>query len=159
MHRALRSLISQRPFIRGVAIGTAIGLLTIPLIAQAPDVGADQYVVWDQPAPSVAAANTYRYTIKVDATAARTVTPTCQLSGSTVTCGILNPAPTPGAHSMTSTYAIPLSGGGFTADAPAATCAWNTIGAPTQPQNNFRWLRLVGGVFVAIWHVLSGWWA
>lgn len=124
-----------------------------------PSVAPDQYLVWSQPGPSLAAVRTYRYTIKVDNGAAQVVTPTCQGTASPFDCGILNPGPAAGAHSMTSTYAIPLSGGGFSSESPTATCNWITVSNPTQPQTNFRWMRLVNGVLTALKALASNWWA
>lgn len=118
-------------------------------------------MVWKQPAPNAATAAAYRYTLRLNggaATVAAAGAVKCTDAVGQVDCGVLNPGPTPGAYTLLVSYAIPKPSGGFTADSPTGQCAWTTITPdppnPTEPPSNFRFLKFIGGVFVALWHGL-----
>lgn len=153
---------------KSLLLGLILGLspaIAVQVHAQPASILGSDYVVWNQPAPNAAAAATYRYTFRLNGgtpTIAAAGAVKCNdVAGGKVDCGIVNPGPQPGsANTLLVSYAIPKPSGGFTADSPTGQCAWTTRADdppnPTEPPSNFRFLKLIGGIFAAIWHGLRG---
>lgn len=150
----------MRAMIAGFIVGFVLVSGIVVGAAQANSVIAPtDYVVWNQPGTSLAAVQSNRYTLKVDggspavATGIQCVAATPPATG--FDCGVLNPAPSVGSHTMAVTYAIKFSSGSFSGESPAGNCAWDTGGNPTIPPSNFRFLRFIGGLFVKLMSVFG----
>lgn len=159
-------LARQRLLLLGLVAGLGLSVGGPPLLAAVQNavIAPTDYVVWSQPGASLAAVQANRYTGRIDGGGARVFTPAeirCTAATPPATgfdCGVQNPAPAVGSHTMALTYAIQFSSGSYSGESPAGTCAWDTGGTPTQPPSNFRFLRFIGGVFVKLWKTLTTAW-
>jgi predicted naringenin-chalcone synthase len=100
-------------------------------------------LAWDQAAPSLAAAQGYRYKLAVDtATIGTTVTATCTGTASPFMCVAALPALTTGAHSVrVQTFLVTSTGADGGASPLSAVFNFTLSALPAAPVN----LRIVAG--------------